>query len=91
MQDSMYTSRIQTEIITCSRFVTKNSTVESRHSNRPPNVSSNAQGTATTSNDTCLKREIKETVTFLIKLYFFSVEITNEMQPCNRIYYSTVH
>jgi len=24
-------------------------------------------------------------------LTYFSVETTNKMQPCNRIYYSTVH
>jgi len=71
-QDSMYINRIQTKIITCSRFVTKNSTVESRHSNRPPNVSSNAHGRATSSNETCLKREIKQPVTFLMKLSFFT-------------------
>jgi hypothetical protein len=29
--------------------------------------------------------------TFLKKVNFYSVEITNKMQPCIRIYYSTVH
>jgi len=28
---------------------------------------------------------------FFTYVYFHSVEITNKMQPCNRIYYSTVH
>jgi hypothetical protein len=28
---------------------------------------------------------------FTIYIFLYSVEITNKKQPCNRIYYSTVH
>jgi len=30
-------------------------------------------------------------ICFTVTLCLNSVEITNKMQPCNRIYYSTVH
>jgi len=44
-----------------------------------------------TNSQSCLEMKSGENMLVLKCNYASSVEITNKMQPCNRIYYSSVH